>query len=187
MRSSASTPSPSAESPVTLFLWIVGEDHPKACTGRRLAARGLVRTLAPRAASPAAILLDPHAADPISRADAPRVHRAGLAAVDCSWNRLGERGRYPSGGSDSVPAERRRRLPWLLAGNAQHYGRLSELNTAEALAAALFVVGARQQAVTLLEATGAGRSFERLNAELLTRYAAAKDPEGVRQAESEFF
>lgn len=184
MGSSASTRSPSPEPAVPLYLWIVGEDHPRACTGRRLAAHRLVHVVAPRASAPAAILLDPHADEPLSAADAPRVRRRGLAAVDCSWNRLGVRGRYPPGGSDAMPRERRRRLPWLRAGNPQHYARLGELNTAEALAAALYVLGAGEQADRLLAATGQGRSFPDLNSLLLREYAAATDAAAVREVEA---
>lgn len=184
MRSSASTPSPSPDAAVPLFLWIVGEDHPRACTGRRLAAHRLVRVLAPRATAPAAILLDPHAEQPLSPSDAHRVHRRGIAAVDCSWNRLGERGRYPSGRSDGFPPERRRRLPWLRAGNPQHYGRVGELNTVEALAAALYVLGRPAQADHVLDATGSGRSFPDLNSLLLREYAAATDADGIRAVEA---
>lgn len=184
MRSSASTRNPSPDADVPLYLWIVGEDHPRACTGRRLAAHHLVRVLAPRAPAPAAILLDPHADEPLSSRDAPRIRRRGLAAVDCSWNQLGARGRYPDGGSTAFPFERRRRLPWLRAGNPQHYARVGELNTAEALAGALYVIGAGAQADRLLDATGAGRSFPDLNSLLLREYAAAPTAEGVRAVEA---
>lgn len=184
MRSSASTPSPSPEPAVPLFLWIVGEDHPRACTGRRLAAHHLVHVLPPRATAPAAILLDPHVDVPLSASDARRTRRRGIAAVDCSWNRLGERGGYPTGGSDAFPPERRRRLPWLRAGNPQHYGRVGELNTAEALAAALYVIGVPDQADHLLDATGSGRSFPDLNSLLLREYAAAPDASGIRAVEA---
>lgn len=184
MGSSASTRSRSPEPDVPLYLWIVGEDHPRACTGRRLAAHHLVDVLAPRASAPAAILLDPHVDEPLSARDAPRVRRRGLAAVDCSWNLLGARGGYPSGGSESFPRDRRRRLPWLRAGNPQHYARVGELNTAEALAAALYVIGAAAQADRLLDATGAGRSFPDLNSLLLREYAAAADATAVRAVEA---
>ncbi len=186
MRSSGSTPSRSPEPRFPLFLWIVGDDHPRACTGRRLARVGLVRTLDPRRSAPAGLLLDPHVPEPLSPEDR-RLASAGISAVDCSWNRLGYLGRYPPGPLDAVPERRRRRLPYLLAGNPQHYGRLNELNTVEALAAALVVVGERGRAEELLGRVGAGGSFLELNAKLLSSYASAGSAEGIRSVELEFF
>jgi rRNA small subunit aminocarboxypropyltransferase len=182
MRSSGSTPSRSTDPAIPLFLWIVGDDHPRACTGRRLVRRGLVHPLDARHPAPRGLLLDPHAETPLSPADRPAGAR-GLSAVDCSWNRLSARGGYPSGPLDSVRPDHRRRLPWLRAGNAQHFGHLGELNTAEALAAALTILGERDRAQALLDAIGAGRSFLDLNTAWLTGYAAQPNAAAVRRLE----
>ncbi len=186
MRSSGNTPSRSPDRQFPLYLWIVGDDHPRACTGRRLARVGLVQSLDNRRSRLHGLLLDPHVPTPLSRADR-RLASAGISAVDCSWNRLGARGHYPAGPLDRVPAEHRRRLPYLLAGNPQHYGRFNELNTAEAFAAALTVVGARDQAEELLHRIGSGVSFFELNAELLTNYAAAPSAEAIGAVERDYF
>ena len=186
MRSSGSTPSRSLERPLQLHLWLAGEDHPKACTGRRLLRAGLVQEIKGRSTPPRGLLLDPHATAVLSPADRGAVEE-GLTAVDCSWNRLGSRGQYPSGPLDRVRPERRRRLPWLLAGNPQHYGRLGELNTVEALAAALVILRHPEQATRLLERTGSGRSFLDLNARLLDRYSMAGSADEVRSAEADLF
>ncbi len=187
MRSSRSTPSRSAEAGPPLFVLVVGEDHPRACTGRRLLRAGLAspfRRGPGRAPGP--ILLDPRATEPLSPADADRVRRTGLLAVDCSWNRLDERGGF----DPALTALRglpRRRLPWLFAANPQHYGRLAELNTAEALAAALEVVGEGSRADRLLGTFAGGDGFRPLNAALLAAYREATGPDGLRAAEREFF
>ncbi|MCI4346595.1 MAG: DUF367 domain-containing protein [Thermoplasmata archaeon] len=136
---SGSTPSPhrSERAGIPLYLLVAGEDHPRACTGRKLLARGLARTsdrARPHGAYP--ILLDPRADTPLSPADRPRALDGGLLGVDCSWNRLGERGGFPARLPGLHHQPHRRRLPFLLAGNPQHYGRLAELNTAEAFGAA---------------------------------------------------
>lgn len=186
MPSSGSTRSRSPERAIPLYLWFADEDHPKACTGRRLLRAGLVEAVSAGRTPPEGILLDPHAALPLSTADRSQ-SRAGVVAVDCSWNRLGERGRYPSGPLDRIPATRRRRLPWLLAGNPHHFGRVGELNTAEALAAALTVLGSEPPARELLHRIGSGDSFFQLNAERLRAYASAVGAEGVRAAELRFF
>lgn len=186
MASSASTPGPSAERPIRLLLRVAGEDHPKACTGRRLLRRGLAERegTGPRGRAP--ILLDPHALQPLSRADLPRARSGGVLGVDCSWNRLDRRGGYPTAARRG-PEGPRRRLPFLLAGNPQHYGRVAELNTAEALASALWVLGESARARSILEGFPGGTGFVSLNAELLARYDRCADAEEIRSAEREFF
>jgi rRNA small subunit aminocarboxypropyltransferase len=182
MRSSASTPSPPADGPIRLWLLVAGEDHPRACTGRKLLRRRWARRFAAR--RPAPVLLDPHAPEPLSSADREQARAGGLLGIDCSWNRLAERGRLPerSGG----PARSvRRRLPYLVATNPQHYGRLSELNTAEALAAGLWILGERARAEALLDGFAGGRAFFTLNANALARYGSAPGAEEVRSAERE--
>lgn len=81
----------------------------------------------------------------------------------------------------------RRRLPYLLAGNPQHYGRLAELNTAEALAAALWILGEKERAQALLAGFSGGTEFFRINQVYLSRYAACTDGEAIRTAERDLF
>jgi pre-rRNA-processing protein TSR3 len=132
------------------------------------------------------VLLQPHAPLPLSAADLGRARAAGIIGVDCSWNRLGARGGYPplvAALASSPP----RRLPFLLAGNPQHYGRLGELNTAEAFGAALAVLGDSERGRALLAPFAGGEAFFRLNEALLARYAGCATAEEVRVAEREFF
>jgi pre-rRNA-processing protein TSR3 len=188
MRSSGSTRSRSAETPVRLFIALAGEDHPKACTGRRLLARGLARPSSSAgngAARP--VTLDPHAAHPLSAVDRHRVDAAGILAVDCSWNRLGARGRLPPGPTDATRPAPRRRLPILVAANPQHYGRVTELNTVEALAAAVYLLDRRDQARGLLAGFRGGDQFLEINRERLDAYAGAVDADAVRSVERRLF
>ncbi|MCI4353323.1 MAG: DUF367 domain-containing protein [Thermoplasmata archaeon] len=187
MPSSRSTRSPSTDRTTPLFVRITGEDHPKACTGRRLLRQRLAREwkdLEPRGRTP--ILLDPRAPDPLTPLDRPRAMASGLLVVDCSWNRLGQRGGFDPSlkGLGRLP---RRRLPWLLAGNPQHYGRVGELNTAEAFAAALDILGDRLGAERVLETFAGGPGFLALNARLLDAYRNARSEQELRSAEREFF
>ncbi len=73
----------------------------------------------------------------------------------------------------------------LVAANPQHFGRWTELNTAEALAAALAILGREAEARRLLDGFAGGASFLDLNRERLARYAGAGPPEAVAQAERE--
>ncbi len=162
----------------------MGDDHPKACTGRRLLHRGLVdraRRESDGRARP--LLLDPYATTPLSRADLPIVVTGGLLVVDCSWNRLSDRRSLRPPG----PIAGRRRLPYLLAANPQHFGRLGELNTVEAFGAALDLLGRGDEARRLLDGFHGGPAFFALNAERLDRYRTATAPDEVRAAERELW
>jgi pre-rRNA-processing protein TSR3 len=109
------------------------------------------------------ILLDPSAPTPLCRPDDVTI----LVAVDCSWNQS-ERV------FQSLCARRRRRLPYLLAANPINYGRPRQLTTAEALGAALYILGERRRAKTLLDKFKWGPAFLTLNAVPLGDYAAAE-------------
>ncbi|HXQ94639.1 MAG TPA: DUF367 domain-containing protein [Thermoplasmata archaeon] len=185
MPSSASTPSRPRRTEVPLLIVLAGEDDPRHCSGRRLLRAGEATDVpAGRPPSPRAVLLDPHAELPLSRADRPAALAGGVVVVDCSWNRIGRNGRYPDGipwlGRMSV----RRRLPWLVAANPQHHGRFAELNTAEALAASLFVLGEPARARRLLAPFAGGDSFFQLNAAPLAAYDHAEAAEGIVAAEA---
>ena len=187
MRSSESTPS-RPERPIPLAVILVGDDDPRRCTGRRLVRWGLARELRTTSKrNPRAILLDPYAASPLSPADAPRARSAGVVAVDCSWNRLS--GGHARGAPPPTPGSSgsARRLPLLLAGNPQHYGRVGELNTAEALAAALYVLGEPAAAARLLEGFAGGPAFLAMNRERLDRYARASSPDELHAEERSLF
>lgn len=187
MRSSRSTPSRSSEGPLRLFVRVTGEDHPKACTGRRLLRLGWATEWAPdRTGGPFPLLLDPRAAEVLGPPDLAAARRGGLLVVDCSWNRLSARG-----GLDPLATGThhlaRRRLPWLLAGNPQHYGRLGQLNTAEAFAGALWILGENELATRVAETFAGGAGFLQLNEEPLSAYARARSAAELRVAEQQFF
>ncbi len=185
MRSSGTTPSPRKDRSFPLWVAIRGDDHPKACTGRRLLARGLARKLPLTRPAPL-IVLDPYASVVLSRRDRAAARTGGIAVVDCSWNALAERtsrGRpRPGDGGGS-----HRRLPFLLATNPQHFGRLAELNSAEAFAAALAVLGERSRAEKLLASFHGGPAFFEANSERLRRYASCADSEATLREERKIF
>ena len=162
---------------------VVGDDHPRACTGRRLLRLGLAGELRERpSARERPVVLDPYAERPLTLQDRAAAEADGIVVVDCSWNRL-------SGGQGPArfPAGLARRLPMLVATNPQHFGRLGELNTAEALAAALFVLGRPEQARALLRGFAGGETFFEVNRERLRRYASGGTPAEVVAAERALF
>jgi len=188
MRSSGSTRSRRASPSVRLLIVLVGEDHPKACTGRRLVRRGLAMRVGSIAAlTPAPVVLDPYSATPVSRTDATQARRGGIVAIDCSWNRLADRGHLPVASGAPAPRARHRRLPLLIATNPQHFGRPAQLNTVEALAASLYLVGRPDEASRVVEGFHGGPTFLEVNAERLAAYAAAENADEVRAAEQRLF
>ena len=184
MRSSGSTRS-LPDRRIRLGLVLVGDDHPRACTGRRLVRLGLARQLR-TASAEKAVVLDPYAPVPLTAADRPRALASGLVAVDCSWNRLSA---AHARNSRALPlaSSHARRLPMLMATNPQHFGRLGELNTVEALAAALYLLGEPSEAETLLAGFAGGSAFLSVNGERLARYARASSASELVREERSLF
>jgi len=188
MRSSGSTRNPRADAALRLLVVLAAEDHPKACTGRRLLQWGrAVRVPREDSGSPGALILDPYAPTPLSRADTNAAAAGGLLVVDCSWNRLSSRGAFPGADPGDRPRGRRRRLPVLIATNPQHYGRVAQLNTVEAFSAALYILGRTGEAERLLDGFSGGDQFLAVNRERLDRYRGAARPDGVEEAERALF
>ncbi len=167
---------------------VVGDDHPKRCTGRRLLHRRLAD---PYRRTPAwgfpPLVLDPFAPAPLSARDRAIAARGGLLAIDCSWNRLSERGSFGTSERGVPRAGAHRRLPLLLAANPQHYGRVGELNTAEALAAALYLLGEPGSARAMLAGFPGGAAFFEINRERLEAYRRARTAPSVRAEERRLF
>lgn len=74
-------------------------------------------------------------------------------------------------------------VPYLVAANSVNYGRPWRLNCAEALAACFFICGHEDWAHEVLGHFSYGEPFLEINAQLLKRYAACKDEEGIKKAE----
>ena len=79
-----------------------------------------------------------------------------------------------------------RSLPYLIAANPTYYGRPTTLSTAEALAAALFILGDKEKAKVILSRFKWGPTFLDLNREPLEAYAAAENSTDVVEAQRQF-
>ena len=97
--------------------------------------------------------------------------------LDLSW----KRGRFPR-----VPQAVPRALPYLLAANPVNYGKPFLLSSAEALAAALVILGEAGEARDLLAKFAWGEQFLALNREPLAAYARAPDSAAVVAAQADF-
>jgi len=166
---------------VRLYVYMLEQDDPAKCTAGKLHRfRLAVRVTKARRLPRGGLLLNPYAGKVLTSADRAAAERRGLSAVDCSWERAGEVAwkRIPG---------LHRRLPLLLAANPVSYGRLARLSSLEALAAALYILGFREQAERLLRLYKWGPSFLALNREPLESYGRASTLDEVLEAEKEFF
>jgi pre-rRNA-processing protein TSR3 len=114
------------------------------------------------------IVLNPFSEIALSPADRERIAQFGVAALDCSWEQaekvMGEHVRGTS-----------RCLPVLIASNPVNFGKLTKLSTVEAIAAAIYIAGFKDEAHTLLEIFPWGHTFFELNQTFLDQYVTAKD------------
>jgi len=155
--------------PVRITIYYAAQDDPKKNTALRLKRRGLARTVSKiRFLPKRAIVLNPFGEIAFSPADRQRLLDFGLAALDCSWEH-----------AQKVMAEHvrgtSRCLPILIAGNPVNYGKLTKLTTAEAIAAALYIAGFKEEAHQVLDIFPWGHTFFELNSFLLDSYVLAKD------------
>ena len=152
-----------------------GDDDPAKCTARKLARFDLVDRHRTDGATPFGIVLNPHAERALSPADA---EYGTLVALDCSWE-TAERARF------ELPGEHRA-LPFLVASNPVNFGRPFRLNTAEAFAGALCVLGEPERAEAVLSKFRWGHTFLELNDEPLRRYADCADSAAVVAVQREY-
>ncbi|HUM76977.1 MAG TPA: DUF367 family protein [Methanoculleus sp.] len=150
---------------IPLYIYRDNTCDPAKCTAKKLARRGLARIVPAIAKIPrSTILLDPTAERALSPADR---NLPSITALDCSWEVLD---------TGVVASWRNRRaLPFLVAANPVNFGRPFRLTTVEAMAAALYILGEKEDAKTILAPFGWGLRFLEVNAEPLEDYAGAKD------------
>jgi len=127
-----------------------------------------------------AIVLNPFSEIAFSPADRTRLEYFGLAALDCSWEKTEKvLQRHVRGTS--------RCLPILIAGNPVNYGKPTKLSTVEALAAALYIAGFKDNATELLSIFKWGHTFLEINHERLEAYATAKNSTEIVELQKALF
>ncbi len=163
-----------------LVVFNARECDPKRCTATRLHRAGKIKMVYGLQELPAgAVLLDPFAEKALSKADTEIAEKYGLVALDCSWKQI----KHISGLRKRMGP---RALPYLVAANPTYYGRPTTLSTAEALAAALFILGEAETARSILGVFKWGPGFLELNREPLEAYARAADSAEVVALQRQF-
>lgn len=160
-----------------LFVYHFGQDDPGKCTALRLIRLGLAKRvlkLSHFAVQP--ILLNPLSSKILTSDMRSLVQRHGLLVLDCSWNKF-------ESVFDRFSYGWNARLPGLLAGNPTHFGVLGRLSTAEAFAAALYIIGFKAEAAKILDCFKWGPTFLALNKELLDEYASLRGEKRIREIE----
>lgn len=124
------------------------------------------------------VVLNPVSKVAFSTADKEAVLKSGLVALDCSWKQAERIFTASKAGAQ-------RSLPYLLAANPINTYKPVKLSTAEALAAALYILGLQEKANDVMSVFKWGHSFITLNREWLDAYAECKTSGEVVQIQQE--
>jgi pre-rRNA-processing protein TSR3 len=160
-----------------LYLYHANQCDPKRCTGRKLLRFGLAQKRSPSELPRRSILLSPFSERALAPDDAQACK--GISALDISWEHAEEIFR-------SLRHVKQRALPYLVAANPVNFGKPFKLTTAEAFAAALYIMGEPEQSRLVLEKFNWGHTFHELNRELLDEYAHARDSSEVVAIQNEY-
>jgi len=155
---------------VKLYVYHERQCDPKKCTALKLHRHGKVKVFySLRRVPKGAIILNPLVSQVFSPLDRDLVLKCGIVAVDCSWKKVEE-------GFPRQLGKMGRILPALVAVNPINYGKIGMLSTAEALAAALYIVGFESQARDVLSIFKWGEHFFELNKVFLEAYRNSRSP-----------
>lgn len=164
---------------VKLYLYHAGQCNPKKCTGKKIVRFKMAKLVEKVNMIPqGSILLDPMAEQALSPADNIK---KGITVLDCSWEHV-----------ESVFPQliklklQHRALPFLVAANPINFGRPLKLTSVEAYAAALYILGYKDQAFEVLSKFNWGHVFLELNKMPLEEYSLAKNSTEILQIQSEY-
>jgi len=165
---------------IKIYAYISGQDDPKKCTARKMVRFGFARPVYRMESMPrGTLILDPTSEKALSREDSDVALSAGISVLDFSWKRFEE-------ADLSKMVGVRRALPYLIAANPVIWGRPVQLSSAEAVAAALYILGHKEEARELLSKFSWGINFLKLNMELLEAYSSAATSMEVVRIQSSY-
>ncbi len=168
---------------VMVYVIRVWGDNPKLSTALKLVRHGLAIRASPEGIPRGAVVLDPSSRVVLAPPDREPILKSGLVVIDSSWNR----------GINDITAVvrrlrgcRRRVLPLLRAGNPVNYAVFTKLSSAEAVAAALYIVGLKDQALETLSKFKWGKTFLNLNKDMLEEYSNTLTREEVLRIQEKY-
>ena len=165
---------------VSLYVYDEGQCDPKKCTAKKMVRFKLVESLPSLKRIPyGSIVLNPMAEKAVSMEDAQRATEHGVVVLDLSWRNIET---FPRMRSDVA----QRALPYLLAANPVNWGKPLKLTSAEALSAALYIMGFSEEAEKVLSKFSWGEQFIKLNQEPLDRYSLAETSEEIVRIQLEY-
>jgi pre-rRNA-processing protein TSR3 len=165
---------------VRLYVYDEDQCDPKKCTGKKLVRFHLAQEIATLKRIPhGTVVLTPYSQKSISREDRAAAEKHGLLVMDMSWNQIET---FPKLRNDL----RQRSLPYMLAANPVNWGKPFKLSSVEALAASLYIMGYKEQALQALSKFGWGEQFIKLNQEPLDRYSEAETSAEVVRIQMEY-
>jgi pre-rRNA-processing protein TSR3 len=163
---------------IRLYALMKHEDDPKKCTAAKLVQSGDLRPARDVLKIPGgALVLNPEVEKALSAEDREAASKFGLLVLDCSWEKLS---RFPK----LKHGLRHRALPFMLAANPTNFGKAQKLSSAEALAAALYILGEKAQAERLMSRFKWGPTFIDINRERLEAYSEARTSAEVVAAQN---
>ncbi len=162
-----------------IVVYHANQCDPKKCTGTRLGRMNKVKIVRNMRYIPrGSVVLNPVSEVAFSAADKENVLKSGLVALDCSWKQ-----------AESIfaasKAGAQRALPYLLAANPINTYKPIKLSTVEALAAALYILGMKDQAADMLSVFKWGNAFITLNRVWLDAYAECNSSGEVVEVQQE--
>jgi len=144
------------------------QDDPKKCTAAKLVKFKIASDV--RNTGKKNLVLNPFSDKTLLPKDKPKI--TSIVGIDCSWNL-----------ADQAFSKKfigvKRKLPPLLAGNPVNYSKLNKLTTVEALAASLFILGFKQEALDMLDKFKWGHTFYDLNQNLLEEYSKLESEDQI--------
>jgi pre-rRNA-processing protein TSR3 len=169
---------PRSNSP-RVIIYHAAQCDPKKCTGLRLGRLKKAKIVKDLRRIPrGAVVLNPVSKTAFSPSDHEYVFKAGLVALDCSWKQAEEVFRRSRGNNQ-------RALPYLLAANPINTYKPIKLSTAEAIAAALYILGDTDAAEDTLSVFKWGPSFITLNREWLDSYSSCANSTEIVKVQAE--
>lgn len=144
------------------------QDDPKKCTAAKMVKFGIAKSI--KKIGNKGLVLDPFSEKILLPKDKLLIN--SIVGIDCSWTLADQAFSKKFNGIT-------RKLPPLLAGNPVNYAKLNKLTTAEALAASLFILGFRDDALAILDKFKWGHTFYDLNQNLLDEYSKLESEDQI--------